>query len=70
MPVSKCYVSINCDCLYILFPLLTGASPGFRRGRGQEIIFFQIWEAMRIARGVRGHDPPRKLFKTMQFGAF
>ena len=27
-------------------------------------------EAMRIARGVRGHAPPRKLFKTMQFGAF
>ena len=27
-------------------------------------------EAMRIARGVRGHAPPRKFFKTMQFGAF
>ena len=26
--------------------------------------------AMRIARGVRGHAPPRKFFKTVQFGAF
>ena len=51
-----------------------GASPGFGRGGGQEF-FFQIWEfacreAMRIARGVRGHAPPRKFFKTVQFGAF
>ena len=50
-------------------------------GGGQEF-FFQIWEfacrkrhaahgeAMRIARGVRGHAPPRKFFKTVQFGAF
>ena len=27
-------------------------------------------EAMRIARGVRGHGPPRNFFKTVQFGAF
>ena len=27
-------------------------------------------EAMRIARGVRGNAPPRKFFKTVQFGAF
>ena len=27
-------------------------------------------EAMRIARGVRGHTPPRKFLKTVQFGAF
>ena len=27
-------------------------------------------KAMRIARGVRKHAPPRKLFKTVQFGAF
>ena len=39
-------------------------------------IFFQIWEfacrceAMRIARGVQGHAPPRKFFETVQFGAF
>ena len=43
----------------------SGESPGF--GRGQELFFFQIWkfacrEAMRIARGVRGHAPPRKFF--------
>ena len=58
----------------------TGASPGF--GRGGPRIFFRFanlhvakrhaahGEAMRIARGVRGHAPPRKFFKTMQFGAF
>ena len=45
----------------------TGASPGF--GGGAKI-FFQIWEfacreAMRIARGVRGHAPPRKFFKMV-----
>ena len=27
-------------------------------------------EAMRIARGVRGHAHQRKFFKTVQFGAF
>ena len=27
-------------------------------------------EAIRIARGVRGHAPPRNFFKTVQFGAF
>ena len=27
-------------------------------------------EAMRIGRGVRGHAPPRKFFKTVQFGVF
>ena len=27
-------------------------------------------EAIRIARGVWGHAPPRKYFKTVQFGAF
>ena len=27
-------------------------------------------EAMRIARGVRGHAPPRNFFTTVQFGAF
>ena len=44
-------------------------------GGGQEF-FFRFWnlhvasEAMRIARGVRGHAPPRIFFKTVQFGAF
>ena len=27
-------------------------------------------KAMRIARGVWGHAPPRKFFETVQFGAF
>ena len=61
---------------------LTGASPGFERGGGQEIFFFRFenlhvakrhaahGKAMRIARGVRGHAPPRNFFKTVQFGAF
>ena len=48
---------------------IPGASPGFERG-GPRNFFFQIWEfacreatfAMRIARGVRGHAPPRKFF--------
>ena len=44
-------------------------------GGGAKNFFFQIWEfacreAMRIARGVRGHAPPRKFFKTVQFGEF
>ena len=60
---------------------IAGASPGFGRGGGQE--FFSRFgnlhvakrhaahgEAMRIARGVRGHAPPRNFFKTVQFGAF
>ena len=57
--------------------------PRIWEGGGQEF-FFQILEfacrelrdmaahgeAMRIARGVRGHAPRRKFFKTVQFGAF
>ena len=40
-------------------------------GGGAKKFFFQIWEfACRIARGVWGHAPPRKFFKTVQFGAF
>ena len=51
-------------------------------GGGPRIFFFRFGnlhvvkrhaahgEAMRIARGVRGHAPPRKFFKTVQFGAF
>ena len=52
---------------------LTGASPGFGRGGGAKNYFFSdfgICEAMRLARGVRGHAPPRKFFKMVQFGAF
>ena len=60
----------------------TGASPGFGRGGGPRNFFFRFGnlhvakrhaahgEAMRITRGVRGHAPPRKFFKTVQFGAF
>ena len=52
----------------------TGASPGFGRGGGKnfffEILEFACREAMCIARGVWGHAPPRKFFKTVQFGAF
>ena len=44
--------------------------PRIWEGGGAKKFFFQIWEAMRIARGVRGHAPPRKFFKTVQFGAF
>ena len=51
-------------------------------GGGPRIFFFRFGnlhvakrhaahgEAMRIARGVRGHASPRKFFKTVQFGAF
>ena len=52
--------------------LVSGVYPGFGRGGGPRI-FFQIREfACRedTARGVRGHAPPRKFFKTVQFGAF
>ena len=57
-----------------------GASPGFGRG-GAKKFFFQIWEftcreatccAWRSALlgGFGGIPPPRKFFKTVQFGAF
>ena len=57
------------------------AFPGFGRGGGAKNFFFRFGnlhvakrhaahgEAMRIARGVRGHAPPGKFFKTVQFGA-
>ena len=50
--------------------------PRIWEGGGASNFFFRfgnlhvICEAMRIARGVRGHAPPRKFFKTVQFGAF
>ena len=59
----------------------SGASPGFGRGEAKNL-FFRFGnlhvakrhaahgEAMRIARGVRGHAPPRKFFKRLQIGAF
>ena len=61
--------------------LIPGASPGFGRG-GAKNFFFRFGnlhvakrhaahgEAMRFARGVRGHAPPRKFFKMVQFDAF
>ena len=57
-----------------------GASPGFGRG-GAKNFFFRFGnlhvakrhaahgEAMRFARGVRGHATPRNFFKMVQFGA-
>ena len=68
--------------IIIKYCMYAGASPGFGRGGGPRIFFFRFGnshvakrhaahgEAMRIVRGVRGHAPPRKFFKTVQFGAF
>ena len=40
-------------------------------GGGPRIFFFRFGNfACREAREVRGHAPPRKFFKTVQFGAF
>ena len=56
--------------------------PRIWQGGDQEIFFFRFGnlhvakrhaahgKAMRFARGVRGHAPPRKFFKMVQFGAF
>ena len=46
----------------------SGTSPGF--GRGGPRMFFPDLEAMRFARGVRGHGPPRKFFKMVRFGVY
>ena len=76
--------SLNCNAGYYYFlefklkhTSRCFSYSGTLQGRPQELggggakFFFQIWEfAMRIARGVRGHAPPRNFFKTMQFGAF
>ena len=60
----------------------TRGVPRIWEGGVQEFFFFRFGtlhvakrhvahgEAMRIARGVRGHAPTRKFFKTVQFGAF
>ena len=68
--------------LGLTYDIIPGASPGFGRG-GAKKFFFQIWKfacreatyaahgkAMRFARGVRGHAPPRNFFKMVQFGGF
>ena len=68
---------LYCPAVYLngnIIDYVAGASPGFGRGGGQEFFFFRFGnlhvakrhaahgEAMRIARGVRGHAPPRKFF--------
>ena len=81
--IVTCYIAVCLKCYaWPWTHFYTGASPGFGRGGGQEFFFFRFGnlhvakrhaahgEAMRIARGVRGHVPPRKFFKTVQFGAF
>ena len=53
--------------------LMTQGRPQDLGGGGAKNFFFrfgEFGEAMRIARGVRGHAPPRNFFKTVQFGAF
>ena len=69
------------DTIVLQHSQLSGASPAFGRG-GAKNFFFRFGnlhvakrhaahgEAMRIARVVRGHAPPRNFFKTVQFGAF
>ena len=71
----------DCDEFYFVY-ICQGRPQDLGGGGGQEIFFFRFGnlhvakrhaahgEAMRIARGVRGHAPPRKFFKTVQFGAF
>ena len=61
--------------LHVISFCICRGVPRIWEGGGAKKFFFQIWEfacreAMRIVRGVRGHAPPRKFFKTVQFGAF
>ena len=74
--------AMQISSVILKYIMTSGASPGFGRGGGQEFFFARFvnlhvakrhaahGEAMRIARGVRGHAPPRKFFKMVQFGAF
>ena len=59
-------------CMYMYMCVSRGV-PRIWEG-GAKNFFFRFGnlhgEAMRIARGVLGHAPPRKFFKTVQFGAF
>ena len=62
--------------------ITAGASPGFWRGGGQEFFFSDLGicmsrsDMLRMAKpcallgGFGGMLPPRKFFKTVQFGAF
>ena len=47
-----------------------GGEDGFTRAKTRAKRHAAHGEAMHIVRGVRGHAPPRKFFKTVQFGAF
>ena len=77
--------NFNCLVRFLCFQLFTvyiQGRPQDLGGGGPRNIFFRFGnlhvakrhaahgEAMRIARGVRGHAPQRKFFKTVQFGAF
>ena len=68
--------------IFVLFVYDMQGRPQDLGGGGAKNFFFRFGnlhvakrhaahgEAMRIVRGVRGHAPPRKFFKTVQFGAF
>ena len=49
---------------------------GFQNCSGKVGVFawreapFSAWRSHALARGVRGHAPPRKFLKMVQFGAF
>ena len=79
--VQLCTVNCSVYCCKQHRSLYRGV-PRIWEGGGPRNFFFRFGnlhvakrhaahgEAMRIARGVRGHAPPRKFFKTVQFGAF
>ena len=63
-----CIYVLRLTCLIKHYHRITGAFPGFGRG-GAKNYFFRFvnlhaahGKAMRIARGVRGHAPPRNFF--------
>ena len=68
--------------LYACMYIITGASPGFGRGGGQEIFFSDLGicmsrsDMLRMAKpcallgGFGGMLPRENFFKTVQFGAF
>ena len=74
---STILLGIYCSSSSLMILDSTGASPGFGRG-GAKNFFLRFGilhvakrhEAMRFVRGVRGHGPPRKFLKMVQFGAF
>ena len=60
--------------MFLVRNTITGGVPRIWEGGGPriflEILKFACREAMRFARGVRGHAPPRKFLKMVQFCAF